>query len=58
MKLSRTTDVRTIAILQYMFSFALPSVRVARRTEKFILMNWQDMHLGLVKFFLSFLAFS
>ena len=39
MKLFRTTDMRTIAILQDMFCFALPSVRIApiaRRTEKFI----------------------
>jgi len=36
MKLFRTTDMRTIATLQDMFSFALPSVRIAWRTEKFI----------------------
>jgi len=36
MKLFRTTDMRTIATLQDMFSFALPSVRIARRTDKFI----------------------
>jgi len=28
--------MRAIATLQEMFSFALPSVRVVRRTEKFI----------------------
>jgi len=36
MKLFRTTDMRTIVILQEMFSFALPSVRIARRIEKFV----------------------
>jgi len=36
MKLFRTTDMRTIVILQEMFNFALPSVRIARRTEKFV----------------------
>jgi len=36
MKLFRTTDMRTIVTLQDMFSFALPSVRIARRTEKYI----------------------
>jgi len=28
--------MRTIVIMEEMFSFALPSVRIARRTEKFI----------------------
>jgi len=36
MKLFRTTDMRTIAALQDMFGFALPSVRIAQRTEKFV----------------------
>jgi len=36
MKLFRTTDMRNIATLQDMFGFALPSVRIARRTEKFV----------------------
>ena len=35
-KLFRTTDMRTIANLQDMFGFALPSVRIARRTETFV----------------------
>jgi len=36
MKLFRTIDMHTIVILQEMFSLALPSVRIARRTQKFI----------------------
>ena len=35
-KLFRTTDMYTIATLQEMFGFELPSVRIARRTVKFI----------------------
>ena len=38
MKLFKTTDMYTIATLQEMFGFELPSVRIARRrpTVKFI----------------------
>jgi len=36
MKLLKTTYMCTIATLQEMFSFELPSVRIARRTVKFI----------------------
>jgi len=36
MKLFITTDMYTIATLQEMFGFELPSVRIARRTVKFI----------------------
>ena len=35
MKLFKTTDMCTIATLQEMFGFELPSVRIARRTVKF-----------------------
>jgi len=35
-KLFKTTDMCTIATLQEMFGFELPSVRIARRTVKFI----------------------
>ena len=35
-KLFRTTDMRTVATLQDTFGFALPSVWIARRTDKFI----------------------
>ena len=36
LKLFQTTDMYTIATLQEMFGFELPSVRIARRTVKFI----------------------
>ena len=36
MKLFKTTNMYTIATLQEMFGFELPSVRIARRTVKFI----------------------
>ena len=36
MKLFKTTDMYTIATLQEMFGFELPSVHIARRTVKFI----------------------
>ena len=36
MKLFKTTDMYTVATLQEMFGFELPSVRIARRTVKFI----------------------
>jgi len=36
MKLFKTTDMYTIATLQEMFGFELPSVRIAHRTVKFI----------------------
>jgi len=36
MKLFKTTDMHTIATLQEMFGFELPSVRIAHRTVKFI----------------------
>ena len=36
MKLFKTTDMYTIATLQEMFGFELQSVRIARRTVKFI----------------------
>jgi len=36
MKLFKTTDMYTIATMQEMFGFELPSVRIARRTVKFI----------------------
>ena len=35
MKLFKTTDMYTIATLQEMFGFELPSLRIARRTVKF-----------------------
>ena len=36
MKLFKTTDMYTIATLQEMFGFELPSACIARRTVKFI----------------------
>jgi len=36
MKLFKTTDMFIIATLQELFGFELPSVRIARRTVKFI----------------------